>query len=384
MPDFEYRTQPQRVLFGTGRAGELLTTVLAELGDRAAIPHASAPGAPRVMVIATRRELERSAAALAGIRAVLMFDEVVQHVSAESAERAQRAAETAGIDVIVAVGGGSAIGLAKILARRSQRPRGLPIVAVPTTYSGSEATAVWGLLENGVKTTGFDPRVLPGTVIYDAALTLSLPRELSVSSALNALAHGVDALWAPGANPVSALIAAEGIRLVARALPRIAASDGDISESDLVRRGIQGALSGRVDALYGAYLSASAFSSAGSGLHHKVCHVLGGAFGLPHAQTHAIVLPHVLALNVPAAPVAEAQIARALGTRSAVAGLLALRDSVQGPTALRDVGFRESDIPRAAALILPAVPASNPRTVTPDDLTLLLRNAWAGTAPLQP
>ncbi|TFC81455.1 maleylacetate reductase [Cryobacterium cheniae] len=321
------------------------------------------------MVIATRRELERSAAVLGGIRAVLVFDQVVQHVPAESAERAHRAAEAAGIDVVVALGGGSAIGLAKILALRTERPTGLPIVAIPTTYSGSEATAVWGLVDQGVKNTGFDQRVLPGTVIYDAALTRSLPRELSVSSALNALAHGVDALWAPGANPVSALIAGEGIRMLAGALPRIAAE----SAVDT--------MVGREDALYGAYLSASAFSSAGSGLHHKICHVLGGAFGLPHAQTHAIVLPHSVALNASADPESEARIAAALGSRSAVRGLLALRDRVHAPTALRDFGFQESDIARAVALILPAVPVSNPRTVTPDDLTLLLRNAWAGTAP---
>ncbi|WP_241977715.1 maleylacetate reductase [Cryobacterium cheniae] len=396
--DFEYRTQRQRVLFGTGRAAELLATVLGELGEHcgvlgelgdlgalgdqaAAIPDGTvpdtagtpltpgSPGSPRVMVIATRRELERSAAVLGGIRAVLVFDQVVQHVPAESAERAHRAAEAAGIDVVVALGGGSAIGLAKILALRTERPTGLPIVAIPTTYSGSEATAVWGLVDQGVKNTGFDQRVLPGTVIYDAALTRSLPRELSVSSALNALAHGVDALWAPGANPVSALIAGEGIRMLAGALPRIAAE----SAVDT--------MVGREDALYGAYLSASAFSSAGSGLHHKICHVLGGAFGLPHAQTHAIVLPHSVALNASADPESEARIAAALGSRSAVRGLLALRDRVHAPTALRDFGFQESDIARAVALILPAVPVSNPRTVTPDDLTLLLRNAWAGTAP---
>ena len=384
--NFEYRPQRQRVLFGTGRAGELLVEVLRGPGDGVneaqtgtlGIPDipgtpvtpaiAGTAGTPRVMVIATRRELERSAAVLGGIRAVLVFDDVAQHVPAEPAERAHRVAQAAGIDAVVALGGGSAIGLAKILALRSERPGGLSIVAVPTTYSGSEATAVWGLVENDVKTTGFDPRVLPGTVIYDADLTLSLPRELSVSSALNALAHGVDALWAPRANPVSALLATEGIRMLAHALPRI----------------YDGSRSAREDALYGAYLAASAFSSAGSGLHHKICHVLGGAFGLPHAQTHAIVLPHSVALNASAAPEAEARIAAALGSRSAVDGLVALRDSVQAPAALRDFGFRESDIARAAALILPVVPASNPCRVTLADLALLLRNAWAGTTPGQP
>ncbi|WP_241979149.1 maleylacetate reductase [Cryobacterium sinapicolor] len=438
--DFEYRTQRQRVLFGSGRAAELLARVLSEFGEHgelgskddkhdehdeldgkdnkhdelggkdnkhdelggkesgtpSATPSGTAqaaetPGAtggtntdntPRVMVIASRRELERSAAVLAGIRAAVVFDEIVQHVPAESAERAHRAAQAADIDVVVALGGGSAIGLSKILSLRSDRPAGLSIVAVPTTYSGSEATAVWGLFENGVKTTGFDPRVLPGTVIYDPTLTLSLPSELGVSSALNALAHGVDALWAPGANPVSALIAAEGIRMLARALPRIVARPAVAGgDPDLGGGGIRGTFAAREDALYGAYLSANAFSSAGSGLHHKICHVLGGAFGLPHAQTHAIVLPHVVALNASAAPEAEVRIAAALGSSSAVEGLLALRNSEHAPTALRDFGFAESDIARAVELILPAVPASNPHPVTSDDLTVLLRNAWAGTAP---
>ncbi|WP_244285294.1 maleylacetate reductase [Cryobacterium shii] len=396
--DFEYRTQSQRVLFGTGRAAELLARVLAEpgglpgsastSGSTNASGRTSTPGsdAPRVMVIASRRELERSTGVLGGIRPAAIFDDVVQHVPVESAERARQAARDARIDVLVPIGGGSAIGLAKAVARAE----GLPIVAVPTTYSGSEATAVWGQVEHGVKTTGFDPRVLPGTVIYDAELSRALPRDLSVSSGLNALAHGIDALWAPGKNPVSSTIAAEAIRMLAHALPLIADDPGD--------------LAAREEALYGAYLSASAFSSAGSGLHHKICHVLGGTFGLPHSETHAIVLPHVVAFNVPAAPEAEALLARALGAAAAAAdltevpgpagtpaepptaveSLVALSDRLHAPTALRDFGFREEDITRAVALIVPAAPPSNPRPVTPEALTRLLHDAWSGDAPVSP
>lgn len=358
MHDFRYESQRQRVLFGTGRAAELLAETLGRLR------------ASRAMVIATARELRRSGEVLGGIRPALVFDEVVQHVPVETAERARRAAAEARIDVLVAVGGGSAIGLAKAVALTS----GLPIVAVPTTYAGSEATIMWGLVDGDLKTTGSDTRVLPGTVIYDALLTLSLPRGLGVSSGLNALAHGVDSLWAPGANPVSALIATESIRVLAESLPAITAESGSVSA--------EGQVAAREQALYGAYLAASAFSATGSGLHHKICHVLGGTFGMPHSETHAVVLPHVVALNAPAAHRAEERIAAALGgDRSAVGGLLALHDRLGAPTSLRAFGFREADIARAAERILPAVPASNPRAVTREALTLLLHAAWAGDAP---
>ncbi|TFB90018.1 maleylacetate reductase [Cryobacterium sp. HLT2-28] len=353
------RADRQRVLFGTGRAGELLPTVLAELGVRQA------------MLIGTRRELERSARVLGGIRPALVFDEVVQHVPVELAERATQAALDAGVDALVAIGGGSAIGLAKAVAlragQRDSAARPLLIVAVPTTYSGSEATAIWGLVDGGLKTTGIDPRVLPAVVIYDAELTRSLPRGLSVSSGLNALAHAVDALWAPDATAATAAVAVDAIRMLAVALPAVDADPGS--------------LTGREDALLGAHLAAGAFSATGSGLHHKISHVLGGTFGLPHSETHAVVLPHVVAFNVPAAPAAEAQIATALGAPSAVAGLVALRDRLHAPTALRELGFREGDIPRAVTLILAAVPTSNPRTVTADGLSALLRAAWSGAAP---
>jgi maleylacetate reductase len=362
--DFEHRADSdtahrQRVLFGTGRAGELLPTVLAELGVR------------QVMLIGTRRELERSARVLVGIRPALVFDEVVQHVPVELAERATQAALSAGVDALVAIGGGSAIGLAKAVALRAgQRDsvaRQLPIVAVPTTYSGSEATAIWGLVDGGLKTTGVDPRVLPAVVIYDAELTRSLPRGLSVSSGLNALAHAVDALWAPGASAATTAIAVDAIRVLAVALPAVDANPGS--------------LPGREDALLVAHLAAGAFSATGSGLHHKISHVLGGTFGLSHSETHAVVLPHVVAFNVPAAPAAEAQIATALGASSAVAGLVALRDRLHAPTTLRELGFRQSDIPRAVTLILAAVPTSNPRPVTADGVAALLRAAWSGAAP---
>src|SRR6185437_14049539 len=189
-----------------------------------------------------------------------------------------------------------------------------------------------GLIEGAKKTTGIDQRVLPKVIIYDAALTMSLPVEMSVASGLNALAHCVDSMWAPNADPINAAFAAEGIRSLAAGLPKVVADPMD--------------LDGREHALYAAYLSATAFASAGSGLHHKICHVLGGKYNLPHAQTHATVLPYVLAFNGPAAPEAERRIATAFGasTGSALDGLVALKQELNAPHALADYGFREDSI----------------------------------------
>jgi maleylacetate reductase len=261
------------------------------------------------------------------------------------------------------VGGGSTTGLAKAIALTT----GIPIIAVATTYAGSEATNVWGLTEAARKTTGVDARVLPVTVIYDAELTYSLPVELSVASGLNALAHCVDSLWAPRADPINQALAAEGIRALAAGLPLVAQNPTDAA--------------GREQSLYGAYLAAVAFASAGSGMHHKICHVLGGTYNLPHAQTHATVLPYVLAFNAPFAPEADARIAGAFGSASGLEGLNELRRVLNAPQALKDYGFTEADIPEAVSIALPFIPADNPRPVTTENLTELLHAAWAGSTP---
>lgn len=353
---FDHVTLGQRVLFGTGRAAANLAAEVARLGSR------------RVMVIASEFESPAAGAITAGTGVALTYDDVAPHVPVEKAEKARAAAAEHGIDLLVCVGGGSTTGLAKAIAMTT----GLPIIAVPTTYAGSEATNVWGLTEASRKTTGVDDKVLPVTVIYDAALTMSLPVDLSVASGLNALAHCVDSMWAPRADPINQALAAEGIRALAAGLPLITADP-------------QGT-GGREQALYGAYLAAVAFASAGSGMHHKICHVLGGAFNMPHAQTHATVLPYVLAFNASQAPEAAARIAAAFGApgsspADAVAGLNTLRAALNAPVALKDHGLAEENIPDAVQLILPVIPASNPRAVTAENLEGLLRAAWAGTTP---
>jgi maleylacetate reductase len=285
------------------------------------------------------------------------------HVPVEVAERARAVAAEHEADALVCVGGGSTTGLAKAVALTT----GLPIVAVPTTYAGSEATDVWGLTESGRKTTGVDPRVLPRAIVYDAGLMLGLPVPTSVTSGLNALAHCVDAMWGPRVDPIDQSLALEGIAALRAGLPRVAAEPSG--------------LAGREQTLYGAYLSAVAFASAGSGLHHKICHVLGGMFGLPHAETHAVVLPYVLAFNAPAVPDLDHRMAGAFGSDSALAGLLALRDGLGAPRALRDLGMREDDIPSAVEPIVDASPPDNPTPVTRENIESLLRAAWEGKEP---
>jgi maleylacetate reductase len=348
---FIHESLPQRVVFAPGAAPAAVAAEVAALK------------ATKVMLVATPAEAALADRVGADLPVTVRHDEVVMHVPVDVAERARKAATEGGVDALVCVGGGSTTGLAKAVALTT----GLPIVAVPTTYAGSEATNVWGLTEGEVKTTGVDPRVLPRSIVYDASLLLSLPVEMSVASGLNALAHCVDSMWGPRADPVDRALAAEGIRGLAQGLPAVAADPTG--------------LEGREQTLYGAYLAAVAFASAGSGMHHKICHVLGGMFNLPHAQTHAVVLPHVLAFNAPAVAETERRIAEAFGSPTAVAGLTALRETLHAPRALRDYGMPEDGIARAVAPVLAAVPADNPTAVTEENLTALLRAAWEGSDP---
>lgn len=355
MLEFRYQALPGRVVFGAGAARRELADEL----DRLA--------AKRVLLV-TGGSAEKTARELAGPlgeRVVTVFAGVRPHVPLRVAEAARALAASVEADALLAIGGGSAVGTAKAIALTT----GLATLAVPTTYAGSEMTSVWGLTENNRKITGTDPRVLPATVIYDPELTVGLPAKTSTASGLNAMAHCVEAFWAPGRNPVSTLAAREGIRALAEALPRVR-HDPD------AREGL----------LYGAYLAGSAFAVAGSGLHHKICHVLGGAYNLPHSLTHAVVLPHVLAFNAPCAPEAAAAIADSLGGENGgngggnpVALLRALNSELGIPCGLRELGLRADQVFEAAELVAPLVPEDNPRPVDLAALRGLIHAAWAGT-----
>jgi alcohol dehydrogenase class IV len=348
-----YESWGQRVVFGSG-------TVQADVA--AAV---TGLGASRVLVIAADGERALAEDICKDLPVVAVFGGVRPHVPAEVARAVRAAAHEHAADLLLSVGGGSTTGTAKAAALTT----GLPILAVPTTYAGSEATPVWGLTEDGHKRTGVDPKVLPRVVVYDATLMLSLPTRLSVTSGLNALAHCVDAWWAPRHNPISSALAVEGVRSLASALPRIVADGQDVAA--------------RHDILFGTYLGAVAFAGTGSGLHHKMCHVLGGAYDLEHAALHSVVLPHVVGLNLPAVPDAARHLAAALDVRTdPFAALLDLYARLDPPHSLRELGLAEEELDRAADLVMPQVPDSNPRRVTHDEMRDLLGRAYRGDTPV--
>jgi alcohol dehydrogenase class IV len=352
--EFVYSSQPARVVFGAGALRHLAREI-------------DALGVKRALVLSTPEQAEQAqrVADLLGTRAAGIFPHAVMHVPIETAREARLAAARLGADCAVAIGGGSTTGLGKAIALES----GLPILAIPTTYAGSEMTPIYGITEAGMKKTGRDARVLPRTVIYDPQLTLSLPVGLSVTSGMNAIAHAAEGLYAQDSNPVMNLMGAEGIAALARALPQLRARADD--------------LAARADALYGAWLCGTVLGSVGMALHHKLCHTLGGSFNLPHAEVHAIVLAHALAYNAPAVPAAMQRIAAALGTPSAPLGIYALAKDNGAPVALKDIGMQAADLDRAADLAV-RNPYWNPRPIGPDQraaIRALLQRAFDGAPP---
>lgn len=349
---FTHETPPMRVVFRPGAATTATAGEAQRLGLRRLLVVSGTHGADTAQAVA-----DSLGPACAGLHTGARM-----HVPVEVAARAVEVARAADADGCVAVGGGSAIGLGKAIALRT----GLPLIAVPSTYSGSEATPVWGLTEHGAKRTGRDPSVLPRSIVYDPELTLSLSVPLSVTSGVNAIAHAVEALYAPDTSPLIALTAEEGVRAMAGALPQLAADPRN--------------LDARSRALYGAWLCGSCLGATTMGLHHKLCHVLGGTFGLPHAETHTVVLPYALAYNAPAAPEAAAAVARALDAPDAPTALWRLAGDLGAPRSIAELGLKEADLAVAAEQAAgQAYP--NPREVTADGVLALLRAAFEGAAP---
>ena len=351
MQPFVYNGLPSRVVFGAGS--------LAQLGREIELL-----GATRALVLSTpqQRAQAEALAGQLGERAAGVFAEAVMHVPVETARQARVFATEVGADCAIAIGGGSTTGLGKAIALEAS----LPIIAIPTTYAGSEMTPIYGLTEGGVKKTGRDLRVLPRTVIYDPTLTTSLPPALSLTSGINAIAHAAEGLYAQDANPIVSLMAEEGIRALGNGLPLVMDDPGN--------------LAARADCLYGAWLCGAVLGSVGMALHHKLCHTLGGTFNLPHAETHTIVLPHVLAYNRDAAPEAMKRIARALRADDAAQGAFDLAHDHGAPTALKDIGLTATDLDVALDLALKN-PYWNPRPVEPAPLRALLEAAFEGRRP---
>lgn len=349
---FTFEIAPAHIVFGRGA----IEKVGAE-AERMALG--------RVLVLSTPEQsaLGDRVAALLGPRAVARFSGAAMHTPIEVTAQAMAMVERHGVDGVVAVGGGSTIGLGKAIAWRTD----LPQLVIPTTYAGSEMTSILGETEDNVKTTRRSPRIQPESVIYDVDLTLTLPVAPSMTSGLNAIAHAVEALYAVDGNPVTSLMAEEGARALTQSLPMVAANPQDGE--------------GRAQALYGAWLCGTCLGQVSMALHHKLCHTLGGTFNLPHAETHSIILPHAVAYNQMAAPEAMRRLARALGeSGDPAAALHRLAGRLGAPTALRDIGMPEDGIARAVDLAC-ANPYPNPRPIERAAIEGLLRRAWSGEPP---
>jgi maleylacetate reductase len=344
--EFVHQSLPMRVVFGAGTSGRLGEEV-----DRL--------GLGRVLVLCTPEQeaLARRIADGLGSRAAGVYPHARMHVPIEVATRAREAAAELGADGCVAAGGGSTIGLGKAIALE----HGLPVIAVPTTYAGSEMTPIWGLTEQGRKRTGRDPAVLPRSVVYDPELTLTLPVPLSVTSGFNAVAHAVEGLYAPDASPIISLMAREGAQALLDALPGVAAAPTD--------------LPARTRAQYGAWLCGAVLGATTMSLHHKLCHVLGGTFDLPHAEVHTVVLPHVAAFNAVASPALTSLLGPDPG-----GSLWDLATKLGAPRSLAELGMPESGIAEVVRQAV-ASPYANPRPVTEDDLARLIEAAHRGERP---
>ncbi|RFB75618.1 maleylacetate reductase [Methylovirgula sp. 4M-Z18] len=347
---FAFAGLPARVIFGSGTLAQTGAEI-ARLGHK------------RALVLSTpnqKAEAEALALRLEGLAGGI-FAEATMHTPLEVTERALAAFKASGADCVVALGGGSTIGLGKAIATRT----GADQVVIPTTYAGSEMTDILGETAHGEKVTRRDPSILPETVIYDVDLTLTLPAKLAVTSGLNAIAHAAEALYARDRNPIITLLASEAIRALANALPAIVRDGGDRTA--------------RGTALYGAWLCGASLGGASMALHHKLCHTLGGSFDMPHAETHAILLPHTIGFNAVEVPDLLQPVTSALGGTPGAA-LFDFAASLGAPTRLQDFGLSESDLDRAAAIAV-ANPYWNPRPFDQSAIRNLLQAAWEGRRP---
>lgn len=351
MQEFIYSSPASRVVFGAGSLRHLVREI-------------DLLGARRAIVLCTpeQRGCAEQVATLIGARCVGIFDQAAMHVPIETAREAREVARHAQADCAIAIGGGSTTGLGKAIALESA----LPILAIPTTYAGSEMTPIYGITEAGMKKTGRDVRVLPKTVIYDPELTVTLPVQLSVTSGINAMAHAAEGLYSQDANPIMSLFAEEGIRALVKGLQAVVSNPGSIEA--------------RSQCQYGAWLCGAVLGNVGMALHHKLCHTLGGTWNLPHAETHTVVLPHALSYNSVAAPEAMRRIAGALGAADAAQGMYDFAKSLNAPLALKEIGMSEDQLDRCTDIAMQNAYA-NPEPLERSALRALLENAYHGRRP---
>ena len=342
MTPFVFSSLPTRVIFGRGKISE----VAAE---------AKRLGMKRPLVITTKhqadsgRDIIRSAGGVA-------FAGAAMHTPVDVTETALAVVRVEGCDGTIALGGGSSTGLGKAIAFRTD----LPQLVIPTSYAGSEMTNILGETAGGAKTTKRDSKIQPESVIYDADLLDTLPANFATTSGMNAIAHAVEGLYAVDRNPIVSLMAEEGIRALANALPKGKA--------------------GHDEALYGAWLCATVLGSVSMALHHKLCHVLGGTFNLPHAETHTVILPHATAYNAVSSLKAMQSISRALGSSNAAAGLYDLAKKLGAPQTLKELGMSEVGLDKAADIAV-SNPYPNPRSLERAAIRQLLDDAFHGRRP---
>ena len=352
MREFTYTSRASRIVFGVGT----LSSLQYELSL-----HSSSK--PLILTTPEQRSMgELIAKQLSGLDANVCAM-ATMHTPTEVTDKALDFLHANRSDSLISVGGGSTVGLGKALALRT----GLAQIAVPTTYAGSEVTPILGETSGGIKKTIRTDAVLPETVIYDVNLTLTLPQKISAASGINAIAHAAEALYAKDVNPIVSLMAEEGIRSLYQSLPDIA--------SDLKN------IDARSKALYGAWLCGTCLGAVSMGLHHKLCHVLGGAFDLPHAETHAVVLPHALSFNAPAVPQVMARIAQAINvTFEPGLAMFKLLKKTSLPVSLEELGMPKEGIKHAVDLVMRDA-YSNPRPLDTTAVHKLITNAFYGKTP---
>ncbi|KAJ7780184.1 iron-containing alcohol dehydrogenase [Mycena maculata] len=351
MQPFVYNALPARVIFGRG--------TLSQVG-----PEIQGLGCNKALVLTTPGQTKEGEALKTdlGVLAVGLYSNATMHTPTNVTEEALLVAQRLGADCVVALGGGSTIGLGKAIALRTD----LPQIVIPTSYAGSEATTIIGQTENGLKTTQKTMKVLPEVIIYDVDLTLTLPTQMTITSGINAMAHAVEALYSKDSNPITDMLAEQGITRIANALPILFKDPGN-NEA-------------RSDALFGAWVCASCLGTVSIALHHKLCHTLGGTFNLPHSETHTVLLPHTIAYNTPFATVAMTKAAHSLGAPSAAQGVFDLAKNLGAPYSLKQLGMKEEDLARAADIAMEN-PYPNPAPLEREKLLSLLKDAYEGKRP---